>query len=84
VRLLSSLTISSHFCIGWTPSAFVSSRSDRSKKKASRPEDFMDEEDLQELRDGRDVIDTTDEMDLASGMQTGHGDDEEQECVQCN
>ncbi|KAJ7881164.1 hypothetical protein B0H13DRAFT_2049820 [Mycena leptocephala] len=66
---------------GWTPSAFVSSRSDRSKKKASRPEDFMDEEDLQELRDGRDVIDTTDEMDLASGMQTGHGDDEEQDSV---
>ncbi|KAJ7138800.1 hypothetical protein C8R46DRAFT_1168247 [Mycena filopes] len=66
---------------GWTPSAFVSSRGDRSKKKASRPEDFMDEEDLQELKDSRDVVDTTDEMDLASGMQTGHGDDEEQDSV---
>ncbi|KAJ7027942.1 hypothetical protein C8F04DRAFT_1115872 [Mycena alexandri] len=66
---------------GWTPSAFVSSRGDRSKKKASRPEDFMDEEDLQELRDSRDVVDTTDEMDLASGIQTGHGDDEEQDSV---
>ncbi|KAJ7132341.1 hypothetical protein C8R44DRAFT_773822 [Mycena epipterygia] len=66
---------------GFTPSAFVSSRGDRSKKKASRPEDFMDEEDLQELKDSRDLIDTTDEMDLAGGMQAGHGDDEEQDSV---
>ncbi|KAF7345375.1 G-patch domain [Mycena venus] len=66
---------------GWTPSTFVSSRSDRAQKKASRPEDFMDEEDLQELRDGREVVDTTDEMDLAGGMKTGHGDDEEQDSV---
>ncbi|KAJ6580975.1 hypothetical protein B0H19DRAFT_1113098 [Mycena capillaripes] len=66
---------------GWTPSAFVSSRGDRSKKKAARPEDFMDEEDLQELRDGRDIIDTTDEMDLAAGINAGHGDDEEQDSV---
>ncbi|KAJ7663790.1 hypothetical protein DFH06DRAFT_1295824 [Mycena polygramma] len=66
---------------GWTPSTFVSSRGDRSKKKAARPEDFMDEEDLQELRDGRDLIDTTDEMDLASGMKTGHGDDAKQDSV---
>ncbi|KAJ7860476.1 hypothetical protein B0H14DRAFT_3863818 [Mycena olivaceomarginata] len=67
--------------VGWTPATFVSSRSDRAKKKASRPEDFMDEEDLQELKDGRDVVDTTDEMDLAGGMKTGHGDDEEQDSV---
>ncbi|KAJ7272738.1 hypothetical protein B0H12DRAFT_1091797 [Mycena haematopus] len=66
---------------GWTPSTFVSSRSDRAKKKASRPEDYMDEEDLQELRDGRDVVDTTDEMDLVGGTKTGYGDDEEQDSV---
>ncbi|KAH7043118.1 hypothetical protein BKA57DRAFT_428190 [Linnemannia elongata] len=32
---------------GWTPSEFVSSRSNRSNIKSSRPEDFMDEEDKQ-------------------------------------
>ena len=32
--------------IGWTPSTFVSSRSDRARQQAARPEDFMDEEDL--------------------------------------
>ncbi|KAI9838246.1 MAG: hypothetical protein M1838_004616 [Thelocarpon superellum] len=38
---------------GWTPSSFVSSRSqkpkDTSKPSAQRPEDFMDEEDLADL-----------------------------------
>jgi G patch domain-containing protein 1 len=82
VRLPSVLTISSHLCIGFTPSTFVSSRGDRSKKKASRPEDFMDEEDLQELKDSRDLVDTTDEMELAGRMQgAAGGDDEDQECV---
>ncbi|KAH9957983.1 hypothetical protein BGW80DRAFT_1465564, partial [Lactifluus volemus] len=38
---------------GWTPSTFVSSRSDRAKQKASRPEDYMDEEDLSELRESQ-------------------------------
>ncbi|KAJ7708879.1 hypothetical protein B0H17DRAFT_1031153 [Mycena rosella] len=67
---------------GFTPSTFVSSRGDRSKKKASRPEDFMDEEDLQELKDSRDLVDTTDEMVLAGGMQPGlGGDDEDQDSV---
>ncbi|KAJ7105123.1 hypothetical protein C8R43DRAFT_1092179 [Mycena crocata] len=66
---------------GFTPSTFVSSRGDRSKKKASRPEDFMDEEDLQELKDSRDLVDTTDEMDLAGGIQAGKGDDEDQDSV---
>ncbi|PFH50306.1 hypothetical protein AMATHDRAFT_75708 [Amanita thiersii Skay4041] len=54
---------------GWTPSTFVSSKSDRAKKKASRPEDFMDEEDLQELRDSRKLVDMTEEMDLTGGTQ---------------
>ncbi|KAJ7089863.1 hypothetical protein B0H15DRAFT_839551 [Mycena belliarum] len=67
---------------GWTPATFVSSRGDRSKKKASRPEDFMDEEDLQELKDSRDLVDTTDEMQLAGGMQSSSGgNDEEQDSV---
>lgn len=43
----------------------------------------MDEEDLQELRDSRNLVDTTDEMDIARGTQPGHGDDEEQKCAQC-
>ncbi|KAH8983155.1 hypothetical protein EDB86DRAFT_3106500 [Lactarius hatsudake] len=38
---------------GWTPSTFVSSRADRAKQKASRPEDYMDEEDLAELRENQ-------------------------------
>nr|GAT51423.1 G-patch domain [Mycena chlorophos] len=62
---------------GWTPSTFVSSRSDRSKKKTARPEDFMDDEDLQDLRENRNLVDTTDEMDLTAGTQQGQGDDEQ-------
>ncbi|KAJ7065371.1 hypothetical protein C8F01DRAFT_1125396 [Mycena amicta] len=63
---------------GWTPSTFVSSRADRSKKKtAARPEDFMDEEDLQDLRESRNLVDTTEEMDLTAGTQLGQGDDEQ-------
>ncbi|KAF8273088.1 hypothetical protein EI94DRAFT_1676992 [Lactarius quietus] len=38
---------------GWTPSTFVSSRVDRAKQKASRPEDYMDEDDLAELRENQ-------------------------------
>ncbi|KAI9512271.1 hypothetical protein F5148DRAFT_1008581 [Russula earlei] len=38
---------------GWTPSTFVSSRSDRAKQRASRPEDYMDDEDLAELRESQ-------------------------------
>ncbi|KAI5122486.1 hypothetical protein M0805_001395 [Coniferiporia weirii] len=49
---------------GWTPATFTSSRADRAKKKAARPEDFMDEEDLAELRDNLKLVDTTEEMDL--------------------
>lgn len=54
---------------GWAPSTFVSSRNDRAKKQAARPEDFMDEEDLQELKDSRKFVDTADEMDLTGGTQ---------------
>ena len=51
---------------GWTPSTFVSSRSDRAKKKQARPEDFMDEEDLAELRESRQLVDENEEMDFGS------------------
>ena len=46
---------------------------------AARPEDFMDEEDMQDLRDSRKFVDTTEQMDL-----TGRADerpDEGSECV---
>ncbi|KAG6839878.1 hypothetical protein C0991_010860 [Blastosporella zonata] len=56
---------------GWAPATFVSSRGDRAKQKAARPEDFMDEEDLQELRDSRKVVDTADEMDFTGGNKGG-------------
>lgn len=77
-----------HACIelalGWTPSTFVSSRGDRAKAKALRPEDFMDEEDLQELRESRTLVDTTQEMDLTGGtaVELGRrlgGEDPEEE-----
>lgn len=37
--------------VGWTPSSFVSSRSSRIEKREARPEDFMDEEDLEVNRE---------------------------------
>ncbi|KAH9926919.1 uncharacterized protein B0H18DRAFT_875905 [Fomitopsis serialis] len=49
---------------GWAPSTFVSSRTERAKAKAARPEDFMDEEDLAELQDGRKLVDEHEEMDF--------------------
>ncbi|KAG8959751.1 hypothetical protein FRC03_007527 [Tulasnella sp. 419] len=49
---------------GWTPSTFVSSRSSRASQKAARPEDFMDEEDLAEIRESQKLVDTTEESDL--------------------
>ncbi|KAL9101462.1 MAG: hypothetical protein Q9163_003277 [Psora crenata] len=47
---------------GWTPSTFVSSRSNRSKdaiKPQQKPEDFMDEEDMAEAEEAR-KLQTTD------------------------
>lgn len=43
---------------GWTPSSFRSSRSDKAREASavkSRPEDYMDEEDLADLRRATDV-----------------------------
>lgn len=65
---------------GWAPSTFVSSRSDRTNKKTARPEDFMDEEDLAELRDNQKLVGSTDEMDLdfwsRNGKAEGTGEQE--------
>lgn len=63
----------------------MSSRGDRAKQKVARPEDFMDEEDLQELKDSRSLVDTTDEMDLTGGtkaeLQQRGAEETERECV---
>ena len=74
---------------GWTPSTFVSSRSDRAKKKAARPEDFMDEEDLAEMRENQKLVDEHEEMDFGGTAaekrrQAGEVDDQECVCVQSN
>ncbi|KAI7887431.1 hypothetical protein K492DRAFT_155019 [Lichtheimia hyalospora FSU 10163] len=53
---------------GWTPSSFVSSRSSRIEQREARPEDFMDEEDLEELASARKLV-ATDEFDILGGTQ---------------
>lgn len=58
----------------------MSSRGDRAKQKVVRPEDFMDEEDLQELKDSRNMVDTTEEMDLTGGRGMDF-EESEKECV---
>ncbi|OAX37659.1 hypothetical protein K503DRAFT_719455 [Rhizopogon vinicolor AM-OR11-026] len=71
---------------GWTPSTFVSSRSDRAKSRAARPEDFMDEEDLTERRDDLKLVDEHEQMDLLGGTQSemsrrGDGADIEKDAI---
>ncbi|KAI8394021.1 uncharacterized protein BYT42DRAFT_609781 [Radiomyces spectabilis] len=53
---------------GWQPSNFVSSRSSRNQQRELRPEDFMDEEDLQELADARKLV-ATEEFDILGGTE---------------
>jgi len=50
-----------HLSPGWTPSTFKSSRTDRAAKKTAKPEDFMDEEDLAELRESRQYVSSQDQ-----------------------
>lgn len=38
----------------------------------------MDEEDLQELKDSRVLVDTTEEMDFSGGNKAGTGDSEQE------
>ncbi|KAH7909692.1 hypothetical protein BJ138DRAFT_195776 [Hygrophoropsis aurantiaca] len=64
---------------GWAPSTFVSSRSERAKNRGARPEDFMDEEDLADIRADQKLVDENEEMDLTGGTQAemskrGQGD----------
>ncbi|KAI0954695.1 hypothetical protein AcW1_006501 [Taiwanofungus camphoratus] len=71
---------------GWAPSTFVSSRSERAKQKAARPEDFMDEEDLAELQESRKLVDEHEEMDFGGTeaelrRRAGAGDEPEQDSV---
>ena len=69
---------------GWTPATFVSSRGDRAKARAARPEDFMDEEDLAELRESRKLVDETEEMDFggtAAEKRRLAGEPDDQEWV---
>ncbi|XP_075045290.1 G patch domain-containing protein 1 isoform X2 [Mixophyes fleayi] len=47
---------------GWTPSTFVSSRQGKSERPDSRPEDFMDDEDLSEFGIAPKEIMTTDDF----------------------
>ncbi|KAK9448532.1 uncharacterized protein V1518DRAFT_456111 [Limtongia smithiae] len=49
---------------GWTPSSFSSSRTDRAEIKTFTPEDFMDEEDLADMRSSETLV-------AASAAQTG-------------
>ncbi|KAG8683094.1 hypothetical protein FRC09_016297, partial [Ceratobasidium sp. 395] len=65
---------------GWTPATFKSSRTNRASQKTARPEDFMDDEDLAELRDSQKLVDTTepslpslgpsDANDISSALQS--------------
>ncbi|CAG8754251.1 8278_t:CDS:2, partial [Gigaspora margarita] len=47
---------------GWTPSSFVSSRKNRTERQVFKPEDFMDEEDLEELDQNKQLV-ATEEFD---------------------
>ncbi|KIM22837.1 hypothetical protein M408DRAFT_28381 [Serendipita vermifera MAFF 305830] len=61
---------------GWAPSTFKSSRNDRSKNKAMRPEDFMDEEDMAEMQEGRKLVDQDEAADMPDtrGLLQGEND----------
>ena len=63
------LVCSDHLSPGWTPSTFKSSRTDRAAKKTAKPEDFMDEEDLAELRESRQFVSNHDQAVDAQAWQ---------------
>lgn len=58
-----------HLSPGWVPSNFKSSRTDRAAKKTAKPEDFMDEEDLAELRESRQYVSNHDQAVDAQAWQ---------------
>lgn len=51
---------------GWTPSAFKSSRSDKAKMEKQKPEDFMDEEDMDEFGIAPKVLHATNDFNDSS------------------
>ncbi|CEJ01281.1 hypothetical protein RMCBS344292_15313 [Rhizopus microsporus] len=53
---------------GWEPTNFVSSRNARNERKEAKPEDFMDEEDLQDLAGTRKLV-ATEEFDILGGTE---------------
>ncbi|KAG9018906.1 hypothetical protein FRB90_008487 [Tulasnella sp. 427] len=59
---------------GWTPSTFVSSRGNRASKKEARMEDFMDDEDLEEMRASQKLIDVS-EAGISTSSAVGDADD---------
>ena len=61
-----------HLSPGWNPSTFKSSRTDRAAKKTAKPEDYMDEEDLAELRESRQYVSNDDQ---AAGAQAWQSQD---------
>ena len=61
-------------CLGWAPSTFKSSRNNRANK-TQRAEDFMDEEDLQQMNDDRKLENTeTFQNEAFAGERQGLGE----------
>lgn len=54
---------------GWAPTNFTSSRGDRAVRKVTRPEDFMDDEDIAEARASQTLVDTTEQTDILGSTQ---------------
>ena len=42
--------------VGWAPSQFTSSRAQRNARQQQRVEDFMDEEDMEEMQAGKEIV----------------------------
>lgn len=53
---------------GWTPTNYVSSRNARNERKEARPEDYMDEEDLEAMAGARKLV-ATEEFDILGGTE---------------
>ncbi|KAI9246375.1 hypothetical protein BY458DRAFT_543001 [Sporodiniella umbellata] len=53
---------------GWEPTNYVSSRNSRNERKSAKPEDFMDEEDLEHLAGARKLV-ATEEFDILGGTE---------------
>ncbi|KAI8984316.1 hypothetical protein BDF20DRAFT_833834 [Mycotypha africana] len=53
---------------GWEPTNYVSSRSARGERREARLEDFMDEEDLEDMANARKIV-ATEEFDILGGTE---------------